>query len=297
MRLTSILVGIDFTPCSASALAQALRLARYDGARVRALHVIEALVVEDLREAVPPLVEGLTEGLLEDARKAWEAFAPDVDKSRVDFRVVIGNPLEEMQRHVAESAADLLVMGTHGTTPEHLGAGTLAVQSVRRAPVDVMLVRQAHRGAFRCVVVGVDFSATSQRALEIGAHVAARDAAALHAVHVFRPPWKRLHYRAPTPEARSAFQKQYADALARRLNAFSTGTVGGSGVRTHLHENGSAGVGLAEVAARLGADLIVVGKRGHTTLRDLLLGSTAERLLRQAPCSILTVMPPHSPSA
>jgi len=51
------------------------------------------------------------------------------------------------------------------------------------------------------------------------------------------------------------------------------------------------GRGITEFARQVGADLVVLGTRGRTNLRDLLLGSTAERVVRDAPCSILTVKP------
>ena len=44
-----------------------------------------------------------------------------------------------------------------------------------------------------------------------------------------------------------------------------------------------------QVAAELAADLIVIATHGHTGLKHLLLGSTAERVVRLAPCPVLTV--------
>jgi nucleotide-binding universal stress UspA family protein len=57
---------------------------------------------------------------------------------------------------------------------------------------------------------------------------------------------------------------------------------------SHLSEvpAASAIVGQAE---ELGVDLIIMGTRGHTGLKHVLLGSVAERTLRHAPCSVLTV--------
>jgi universal stress protein E len=56
----------------------------------------------------------------------------------------------------------------------------------------------------------------------------------------------------------------------------------------HLSE-GPAAPAIVGLAERLGADLIVMGTRGHTGLRHVLLGSVAERTLRHAPCSVMTV--------
>ena len=49
---TSLVVGIDFTPCAASALRQAIRIAERSQAALQAVHVIESLVVTDLEEAL-----------------------------------------------------------------------------------------------------------------------------------------------------------------------------------------------------------------------------------------------------
>ena len=58
--------------------------------------------------------------------------------------------------------------------------------------------------------------------------------------------------------------------------------------RSHLTEVPAA-PSIARTAEDLGADLIVMGTHGHTGIKHILLGSVAERTLRLAPCSVLTV--------
>jgi nucleotide-binding universal stress UspA family protein len=52
---------------------------------------------------------------------------------------------------------------------------------------------------------------------------------------------------------------------------------------------GGAAHAIADVAAKLGSDVIVVGTRGHTPIGGLMLGSVTQRLLHIAPCPVLAV--------
>jgi len=105
-------------------------------------------------------------------------------------------------------------------------------------------------------------------------------------------PWHKLHYRAPTPEAAPEFRRQYLNRLQGLLDAFvdaKSADLDGLECRTHLHEHQSYGRGIIDFATTHEADLIVLGTLGTSNLRSMLLGSTAERVLRETPCSVLAV--------
>jgi len=117
------------------------------------------------------------DNLLADARHAWDTFAPDIPgKASLDFEVAINNPLMEIIRRVRDRSADLLVMGSHGVSPDR-GTGMLAAQCVRRVPAKVLLVRDRNTGPFKNVVACVDFSEASREALDAALRVAAQDSA------------------------------------------------------------------------------------------------------------------------
>jgi universal stress protein E len=324
-RLRQILVGIDFTPSSAAALSQALRLAGpAEGAashtvsvpgpaQVVAAHIIETGMVIEIQEAYAPFVRDLPQSLIAEAKGRWQTFCPELPgKDSVRLEVSVGSPIAELTRHAQELQPDLIVGGTHGVSSDDAeGVGTLAAQLVRRIPAKVLLVRDSQTGPFTRIVACIDFSETSRRALVAAAAVAAHDGAELHILHVFRAPWKQVHWHSPTPEANPDFQKQYADALRRRLEDFVSpvadelraepGTRGSPVKLTiELFDSTSAGsgsiaagysAGINEYARRVGADLIVLGTHGRSNLRAFFLGSTAERLLRHASCSVLAVPP------
>lgn len=291
----SIVAGVDFTPCSATALKQAVRVAERNQARLQVVHVIETLVVTDLEEALSPFQTDVRAGLVRDAREAWPGFTADIPgASALELEVEINHPVAAILRRVRAQAADLLVLGTHGTSPPDRGAGTLATACVRKARASVLLVRDPQVGPFRSVVACVDFSATSRKALEQAVRMAAQDGAALHALHVFHAPWHRLHYGAPTPQASTNYQKQYRDGLRRRLEAFCEPLLpemAHGKAQYEIFDYQGHGAGISEFVKQIDGDLVVLGTRGRTNLRDILLGSTAERVVRDAPCSILAVKP------
>lgn len=158
----SIVVGVDFTPCSASALVQAIRIAAWSGASVHPVHVIDTLVVIELEEALAPVQQGVRDGLVRDAAAAWLDFAKGVvGAGTLPIEVSINNRIVGILRRAHDDRADLVVLGAYGDRPVDVGVGTVATACVRKSMTDVLLVREGRSGAFRTIVVGVDFSDTS----------------------------------------------------------------------------------------------------------------------------------------
>lgn len=294
-NVKSIVVGIDFMPGSAAAILEAVRLAQWTRASIHAVHVIDTLVAMELEEALSAFQKNICEGLIADARSAWIEFSKNVkgaDAISLDVRVQ--NRVAGILASCREHGADLLVLGAFGAQRAEVGFGTVATSCVRHATCKVLLVRDTQATPFKTVVAAVDFSRTSLAALDQAARIATQDGAALHILHVFDAPWHKLHYRAPTPEADPHFQIQYRHALERRLAAFS-GDLGREisflkpTYAVFDHQGHRSGI--VDYARRVDADLIVLGTRGRTSLRDLLLGSTAEKALRDSTCSVLAVKP------
>jgi universal stress protein E len=290
----SVVVGVDFSACSASALAQGVRIAAWTRQPVHALHVIDTLALVELEAAFAPSGLDLLPHLREEARASWDRLSRDVaGAAGASFEVVVGNPLSALVEGVHRHRAGLLVLGVHGERA-HRGAGMLAGAATRAAPANVLLVQEGRAAAFRTVVVGIDYSETSRLALEAAMRLAAQDGSQVHVVHVYRAPWAGLHLRPPAIRDDPTAQARYRDILRQRLEAFcepgSPQTLW-TRPRFEVIEHRSHGVGLAEYVRTSGADLVVLGTRGRTNLRDVVLGSTAERVVREAPCSVLAVRP------
>jgi nucleotide-binding universal stress UspA family protein len=140
---------------------------------------------------------------------------------------------------------------------------------------------------FANILVPLDFSSHSAKALEL-ALVLAKSfegrIALLHAYHL--PPLVGMPDEILIPPD---FWTGVRDAAARKLEK-SVQKVKAAGIplETYLVEFAPTDA-IVETAKQTKADLIVMGTRGLTGLKHVLLGSVAERTLRLAPCPVLTV--------
>ncbi len=299
-RLQTILVGTDFSQCSASALAQAARVARWNNANLHVIHVIQNLVIEDLAAALRTRESDLTRRVLDDARSAIDDALRTVKGAEgAVVHIEVGSPINEILEKVEQLSADLLVVGVTGVSGTRHGAGSLALKCVRQVPAKVMLVHETHTEPFRRVMACTDFSDVAELALAQAIRVAQQDESQLNVLHVYQGPWHRLHYRAPTPQAAPDYQRQYKAALSARLESClepHTDDLKNLEVKLELFDYPHYGGGIVEYARKSNADLIVLGTQGRTSLRYVLLGSTAERVLREVPCSILAIKRPEQRS-
>jgi universal stress protein E len=297
-RLKSIVVGVDFTSNSAAAVRQAIRIAKWNRSRLRAVHIVDSLVLAAVQDAAVAFNGDVRTDLVEDAQSGWKRFAGEIPESaEVDLVVEIGSPRAGMLKAVQEFNADLLVLGVTGSTGGP-GVGTLASACVRKASCPVLLVQEKQTSAFTAVVACVDFSETSRSALDRAIRTAAQDSAALHVVHVFYGPWNRPHYWEPTWPVKAEIKTEYTQGVEAKLREFCEGfrhELEYLKAEYHVLDHpGNHGAAISQFVREKSADLVVLGTRGRTNLRDLIIGSTAERVVRDAPCSILAVRPVES---
>jgi nucleotide-binding universal stress UspA family protein len=144
---------------------------------------------------------------------------------------------------------------------------------------------------FRTILVPHDFSPDANAALEAALDLARRLGAEVHLVHSYQQPIDVLSpYGVAIP---AGVIPEIRDAALARLRAIAERHAG-SGVALHVRVvEGTPSLAITDAAEQLRADLIVMGTRGLTGLRHLLLGSVAERTVRTARCPVLTVKAPE----
>jgi len=288
-----VVAAIDFTKHCRIALREAVHRASQDEAEVLAVHVMDEFLLEELKKAMA--TDTIT------VRHDWEQklvkFVEDADvgTGRVRVEIRVGHPFTELVEACKVHAADLLVMGAKGSKNEPNRLGVIAAKCIRKAPVDVLVVREDAHGPFEKVVACVDFSENSAKAVQCALHLAQQDHASLDALFVYQSALAMaLDYGGmispvPTgadPDAIEVWKKDldlFLDPLLRDRGSVVVTPV--------VKEQVNIREAILQHVHHVGADLVVLGTRGKTGLREMLIGTTAEKVVQHAPCSILAVKP------
>ncbi len=136
---------------------------------------------------------------------------------------------------------------------------------------------------FKTIVAAVDFSGTSGEVVQSLGEIAGPDSE-VHLVHVVAEPLQQpWTVEAPGIDM-AALRETWVAQAARRLNALDA-PVRGQVSRQVLV--GTPAEEIARFARQHGADLIVMGTHGYGPVRRFLLGSVADRVVREASCPVL----------
>ncbi len=157
-------------------------------------------------------------------------------------------------------------------------------------PTDAALLAKAEQatelGQIRRILVPVDFSPNSRKAVDYASAFAKQFGATLTFLHVVQLNYAygefgAIDFTAVEREMRAGAEKELAGLISA---AAGTGLDARSMVR-----EGSPPKVIADVARELQSDLLVISTHGYTGLRHVLMGSIAESVVRYAPCPVLVV--------
>jgi len=294
-----ILFPTDFSDCADHALEHCLALARALDASVTLLHVqvmLDTSPAETDRKEMEALLDrfhGHGAGRLE--RRA-AGNGGDID---VETAIVRGfSPAEEIINILRAGDHDLLVIGTHGRGwMGRMLLGSVASQVIRLSPVPVYSVREGlavadfSSGKGR-LVVPVDFSSGSRRALAMAGDLASSNFAVMDVVHVMEKPDYPVFY----PEARVATLEARLEERCLEQMKQDVADHCPPGLRIDYHVlEGRPHVEIVRHAGRSGAGLVVIAERGLGDSGPHLLGSTVEKVVAACNTAVLTVdVPPGS---
>jgi nucleotide-binding universal stress UspA family protein len=145
---------------------------------------------------------------------------------------------------------------------------------------------------FETILVPVDFSDHSKEALDTAIQIAQQFGSTLHLLHCYHIETAGISpYGIVLP---SGYYEDIREAATKRLNDWRE-MVANEGIKTEsILSAESPSLAINLVAEETNADLIVMGTRGLSGLKHAMLGSIADRVVRLAPCPVLTVKHPET---
>lgn len=283
--LSSIVVGLDFSECSRVALTHAQRIAGWSGAALHAVHVVEPPGSRAPGWAVAAAApSGPQPDPVAEARAQWAAFREGHSGlDGIELEMPVAGRLDGLRQAAETHRADLIVLGAFGHRRPNVGLGTMATGAIRELPNDVLVVRDDFEDPFRTVVAGVDFSDTCRRALASAAMLARGDGARLHAVYVVRA-------HDGSPETVERVRGEFGPPLESLVEEVVPAG-GGQVAKVDVFPYAGTRSGLLEYCAVVNADVVAIGTRGRSNLRDVVLGSTAEKVLKDSACAVWASKP------
>ena len=289
-----ILVATDLSTHAGKAETRAAMLAQALGARqLTLLHVVPRLPLKaltDILERTPleteqRLVDAAREDLAGRARLLGDKHGIEVAAA-----VRIGRPHLEIVAHADEIDAGLVVVGGYGAhLVRELFLGATAEKVLRKSARPVLIVKQEPLSPYKRLLVPVDFSPSTDGALDWAQGVAA--GAEITLVHVFEAPYEStLRYASVEDKVleghRAAARQQAQEAMRTFLE--DRRAAGTDFTQRILHGHPAAGI--RDLAEELRPDLIVMGKHGQSEIEELLLGSVTKHVLFESRCDMLVTM-------
>lgn len=291
-----ILFPTDFSDCADQALEHCLGLARAFNASVTLLHVQVMLDTSPTETDRRELEELLDRFQGRGAEHLEKTAAVRAGALQVETAIVRGfSPSEEILNILRDGDHDLLVMGTNGRGwMGRMLLGSVAAQVIRLSPVPVYTVREG-LGAPRLsaddgrLVVPVDFSEGSRRALALAAELASSNFAVMDVIHVMDKPDYPVFY----PDARvTALEVRLEQNCLQKMRE-EVAAYCPPGLRVEFHVlEGRPYAEIVRHAEETGAGLVVIAGRGLGDDGPHLLGSTVEKVVASSGSAVLTVAVP-----
>lgn len=296
LALQRILYTTDFSPSADRALDHAYELARRSGAQLYLFHAVSLPEPDPrARESGFPGATELRRYRGEVARAALEDLLVDHATEGLDVRREMREgytPRVIILDYAREIDADLIVQGSQGRTGlDRLRLGSVAEQVVRHAPCPVLTVRDGDEAGAASpgeILVPVDFSPHTRPALVLAQALAELYAVPLHLFHAVEIPSQPTFY----PPVSDWSQEERLLEMARRELAELAARHPAAGIEMETSVAiGRASLETVRTAEQRGSGLVVMSTHGDRGLKRFLLGSTAERVIRTAPCPVLTLGP------
>ena len=292
LDINHVLFPTDFSEGAEPAFPQAVHFAEWHDATLHILNVRTSAQPDDLdttREFPVPFstMRGWLDRAGHDDANGPSLKNVEIEQTQVDSAA----PPEAIVDFVEGQGIDLIVMGTHGRRGlDRVRFGSVTEEVVRTAPAPVLTVQADAPSSVRTVrrvLTPIDFSDASETALRHAKEIALTQGAEIDLLHVVDKPMFPSAYGVDSAEVST---EELLDKAEQGLGDLARDIVG----HEHAMVKAVAGHPVEEIlnyVEKNDVDLLVIATHGRTGLNRLLIGSVAERVIRQSPIPVFLVKP------
>ena len=311
-RFSNILLVVDERTDHSAALTRGATLASNNQARLTVCTIIDTIpsevrlgVITITPREVLDIATAKTQGWLDDA-----VSSVATDGIPVETKVLVGKPFIEIIRQVLREDHDLVIKSADAdsglreilfsSTDKHL---------MRKCPCPVWIVKPTEQQNYTRILAAVDQDpeepvkdALNRQILEMSTSMALAEYGEAHVVHAWEVFGEALLRSHKWDFSESEFEAMLDEEAAGRrrwleeiVNKYGTSadSNGADDLDVHLHVvKGPAQYIVPELARELGVDLVVMGTVARTGIDGFFMGNTAESILGELDCSVLTIKPP-----
>ncbi len=307
-RFSNILFVVDSGTDDSAALNQALTLANNNQAQLTVVGVVEASEKE--KAATDKKTKRLLDAMMRQRQDELAAFIAGSSRGALEVavKVLVGTEFLEVIREVLRHKHDLVIKSAESIKGIAQLFGTTDMKLLRKCPCPVWVIKSNQQQSFREIVAALGYDPEDPHVdelngqiLEMSASLALADFAELHIIHAWSLPHESF-FRSPRSgySGEEVKSMEHDEESKRRnwLKALVDKHCAAPGkevvdyLKPELHlTRGSASQLVPALAKKLGAELMVMGTVGRAGIPGFLVGNTAEDILHQIHCSVLTVKP------
>jgi nucleotide-binding universal stress UspA family protein len=270
--MKQIIVAIDFSKTSLSALAYGIHLANKAGADLQMVWVDNTTSDEVVFEGFAHEERNEKVALLKELQ---EHNAKKLKKGKLDFKTRKGKVYIEIAQQAKATNADLIIAGTHGVSGfEEFWIGSNAYRIVTHAPCPVITLRHDCKVEdVTKIVIPIDSSQETRQKIPVASQVAQLFNSEIHILSLYSTSLKSVQRRVDN------YAKQVVDYLKERKVKYVS----------EIKESENITRTTIDYADEIGANLIAIMTEQETTTANIFLGPYAQQMVNHSPIPVLSM--------
>jgi nucleotide-binding universal stress UspA family protein len=272
------MVGLDNSLMDKTAIQYTAFLAKVlRPEKIYFINVQKNLEVPDsVKEKFPELRQPLDEKIKDALKDEVQKNFTNHDHFDIEYKVIEGNPFEELLHWIEIKNIDLLIVGRK---KELKGSGVLPQKLIRKSSCSALFIPEKPNFRLEEIFVPLDFSEHSESAFEFALNLAKHDeATTLHLQHIYHIPYGYSQTRLEKDYS-TALKEEATEQYNEMISKFDIDNAHLSPIFHYDNQDRVAEI-ICETAHKRNADIIVLGAKGRNAFIAQMLGSVTEKILK-----------------